>query len=584
MRRSPILLFAFFIAILLAVAAQQCLADNLPGGSYQQSCRNMSANGGTLSAQCRTRSGNWPNTSLPNYHQCIGDIQNQDGQLRCNRGAAPPGGSYTRSCRDVWLENGTLHASCQNRGGVWITSVLPNISQCRGDIQNQEGQLRCDRGATPPGGSYTASCRDIWLDNQTLHANCQNRNGGWVSSTIPDISRCRGDIQNQDGQLHCNLGGATPRGSYMGSCRDIWVDGTVLHASCPNGSGGWFPGAIDMFGWCLGDIFNFNGALTCNKLPLPGGSYQQTCSDMWVSGDTVNAHCKTAGGGMATAQLTQFSHCLPGSIENHGGTLVCTFGNQPPPQGSYRQSCSNIAMTDFTLTASCVTGSTRVLAQTSSLDVRGCTGDIANIHGFLTCPKGNGPEPAGSYLKSCRNIVVAGTVLKALCETPQGNWLPTTLANYQTCAGRIENYNGVLRCPAGPPPPGPPSPVGYAKLEVNNCNSDVDRVGKHRSISVYLLDLNLPAAGYWLSARMKTQYAEDGSCPFDENGQPADPDTINLIGHNGWVNGHSFKVVIVDPLMQACEGQDNPLIDNCVRNSFFIKANTDGDTFKYVVW
>lgn len=509
-----------FTAVVLG-GGHKCLADNPPGGSYQQSCRNISANGGTLTAQCRTRSGAWPNTSLPNYHQCVGDIQNQDGQLRCNRGAAPPGGSYQQSCRDVWIDSGTLHASCRNRGGNWMTSDLPNVSQCRGDIQNQEGQLRCNRG------------------------------------------------------------GDAPKGSYTSSCRDISVDGNTLHASCSNGSGAWIPGAIVGFAACQGDIFNFNGALLCNKAPLPTGSYQQSCSEMWMDSDTLHARCRTSGGGIVTAQLAQISRCFPGSIENHGGALVCTYGNRTPPAGSYRQSCANLTMIDNSLSANCRTISNA--SRSSSLDVRGCTGDISNIDGFLTCAKGNGPAPSGSYLKSCRDIVVAGTVLKASCETPQGAWLPTTLNNYQNCGGQIENHLGALRCTSGPIPGPTPGPGGYLKLDINNCNVDVDRVGKHRSISVYLVDLSLPNSGFFLATRMKTQYNEAGSCPFDDNGQPADADTIDLIGHNGWVNGHNFKVFIVDPLMQSCEGQDNPTIDNCVRNTFFIKSNKDGDTFKFVV-
>jgi hypothetical protein len=516
-------LTSYLIFVLTAVGlggGQKCLADTPPAGSYQQSCRNINANGGTLTAQCRTRSGGWPNTSLANYHQCIGDIQNQDGQLRCNR------------------------------------------------------------GASPPGGSYTGSCRDIWLDNQTLLANCQTRGGAWVSSAL-DVSQCRGDIQNQDGQLRCNQGGDPPKGSYRSSCRDIRVDGNILHASCSNGSGIWIPGVIVGFGACQGDIFNTNGTLLCNKAPLPAGSYQQSCAEMWIDADTLHARCKTSGGGVLTAQLAQVSRCFPGSIENQGGALACTYGNRTPPSGSYRQSCANLTMIDNTLSANCRTTSNA--ASSSSLDVRGCTGDISNVDGFLTCPKGNGPAPAGSYQKSCRDIVIAGTVLKALCETPQGGWLPTTLTNYQNCRGQIENHLGTLRCTSGPIPGPTPDPGGYLKLDVNNCNADVDAAGKHRSVSVYLVDLNLPSGGFFLATRMNAQYNEAGSCPFDDNGQPADADTIDLIGHNGWVNGHTFKVFIVDPLMQACEGQDNPTIDNCVRNSFLIKSNKNGDTFKFVV-
>jgi hypothetical protein len=150
---ASILVIDFFVATLFAVAAQKSFADNLPAGSYTQSCRDAWVDHGTLHASCQTRAGNWITSVLPDISRCRGDISNQDGQLRCNRGAAPPGGSHTQgspprgsylqSCRDVWVDNDTLHASCQTRGGNWITSVLRDISRCRGDIANQDGQLRC---------------------------------------------------------------------------------------------------------------------------------------------------------------------------------------------------------------------------------------------------------------------------------------------------------------------------------------------------------------------------------------------------------------------------------------------------------
>jgi CVNH domain len=223
---ASILVIDFFVATLFAVAAQKSFADNLPAGSYTQSCRDVWVENDTLHASCQTRAGNWITSVLPDISSCGGDISNQDGHLRCNRGAGPPGGyrtqgspsprgSYLQSCRDVWVENDTLHASCQTRAGNWITSGLTYISQCRGDISNQDGHLRCNRGAAPPGGSrtqgspprgsYTQSCRDVWVANDILHASCQTRAGNWITSVLRDFSSCGGDIANQDGQLRCTV-------------------------------------------------------------------------------------------------------------------------------------------------------------------------------------------------------------------------------------------------------------------------------------------------------------------------------------------------------------------------------------------
>jgi CVNH domain len=54
-----------------------------PGGSYQQSCRNVRMNGGTLTASCPGPNGNWMTTSI-NPRSCRGaDIANRNGQLVC---------------------------------------------------------------------------------------------------------------------------------------------------------------------------------------------------------------------------------------------------------------------------------------------------------------------------------------------------------------------------------------------------------------------------------------------------------------------------------------------------------------------
>jgi len=108
----------------LAVGSTLVQADPLPGGSYQQSCRNLSSDGGTLRGDCRTRDVGWVGTRLDNVHQCVGDFDNENGQLRCSRGGRPPGGSYTQSCRDIWFAGDMLHASCVTHAGNWFGTAL----------------------------------------------------------------------------------------------------------------------------------------------------------------------------------------------------------------------------------------------------------------------------------------------------------------------------------------------------------------------------------------------------------------------------------------------------------------------------
>jgi len=53
--------------------------------------------------------------------------------------------------------------------------------------------------------------------------------------------------------------------------------------------------------------------------------------------------------------------------------------------------------------------------------------------------------PAGSYVQSCRNMVVNGDVLNAECQDAQNNWHPTSISSLSTCAA-IDNVNGQLKC------------------------------------------------------------------------------------------------------------------------------------------
>lgn len=120
----------------------------------------------------------------------------------------PPPGSYTQSCRDIWIEGVTLHANCKDLSGQFVPSPPLDISTCKGgDIFNANGQLGCKPPAHRPNppGSYLGSCTRVSVDsNDTLHATCKNRAGEWIATHLDNISTCRGVIENQDGQLRCS--------------------------------------------------------------------------------------------------------------------------------------------------------------------------------------------------------------------------------------------------------------------------------------------------------------------------------------------------------------------------------------------
>lgn len=147
-----------------------------PGGSYQQTCRNIGVRGSTLHAECQNTGGGWQSTELRDYNRCNGEIQNINGSLQCtgnNRGGygpndgrgddhgrdadrghdrdhdrdqynGAPRGSYYQTCQNVQVNGNTLTASCQKKNGKTRNTSLHNYQQCR-DIENDNGKLRCSR-------------------------------------------------------------------------------------------------------------------------------------------------------------------------------------------------------------------------------------------------------------------------------------------------------------------------------------------------------------------------------------------------------------------------------------------------------
>ena len=58
----------------------------------------------------------------------------------------------------------------------------------------------------PPPGSYRESCRDIRMQGSVLHALCRRARGRGEQRTALNIAHCVGDIGNNDGHLVCHGG------------------------------------------------------------------------------------------------------------------------------------------------------------------------------------------------------------------------------------------------------------------------------------------------------------------------------------------------------------------------------------------
>ena len=60
-----------------------------------------------------------------------------------------------------------------------------------------------------------------------------------------------------------------PPGTYLRSCGDAYLQGGTLIAACRRVNGSAQPTALPAVQYCVGDIGNLNGALTCTYAGAP---------------------------------------------------------------------------------------------------------------------------------------------------------------------------------------------------------------------------------------------------------------------------------------------------------------------------
>lgn len=229
---------------------------------------------------------------------------------------------------------------------------------------------------------------------------------------------------------------------------------------------------------------------------IPQGSYQQTCNNVSVNGDTLLASCQDANGTWHSASLPGFQRCTS-EITNDNGSLRCVMsGYSTPaasgssPSGSYLQTCQDVHVKGDDLKARCQTQSGD-FRDAKLDDYAKCRGDIVNDDGHLRCISGApvaapgtygvpGPYgmpganasvigPNGSYTQTCAAIHVSGNDLHARCQTHNGSLRDAKLDNYSKCRGDIVNDDGHLRCVSGAPVAAPyGAPARYAGLNGPN--------------------------------------------------------------------------------------------------------------------
>jgi hypothetical protein len=125
-----------------------------------------------------------------------------------------PPGSWQGSCRNGRTYGGTFSADCQANGGAYRHSSI-NLSQCRGgSVGNNNGQLFCESGnyrygngtwsgGAMPQGTWQSSCRNAYMRGSILTASCTDGSGRYVRSSL-NVSQCRrNSVANHDGRLSC---------------------------------------------------------------------------------------------------------------------------------------------------------------------------------------------------------------------------------------------------------------------------------------------------------------------------------------------------------------------------------------------
>ena len=113
------------------------------------------------------------------------------------------------------------------------------------------------------------------------------------------------------------------------------------------------------------------------------------------------------------------------------GAMVLSAAAADIPPGSYQQTCRDIKLRGDSLRAKCET--TRYQwVRTQLDDVDRCVGDITNIDGQLTCNKSSVP-PQGTYLETCKNVRVRYNTLWARCKNMNGQWVDTSLNDFNRC-------------------------------------------------------------------------------------------------------------------------------------------------------
>lgn len=219
-----------------------------------------------------------------------------------------PTGPWRDGCKNVsWPSDNSFCATCtSSRLSKW------SCVNCLQNLHMTDSILHC---GTLPGGIWRSTCSLDSFDGKTLCASCEHNSTRKYSCI--DASSCSRGVFNMLGELWCEA-------PWIDVCRPLNYTNQILCASCNSSES-----CLDLSSAkCTQPLYNFYGTLQC--VPLPRGSYEDTCKSFSFTGGKLCAQCH---GSTYVSCLDSPESCLRG-VESIGGKLSCI-----PPLGPYRTSC-----------------------------------------------------------------------------------------------------------------------------------------------------------------------------------------------------------------------------------------------------
>jgi hypothetical protein len=188
---------------------------------------------------------------------------------------AAPGGSYLQSCQDISFKNGVLKAACNDgtSSGGDVLGFLPgggkpfstltdaDYSSLKtvncdpaGDIFNHFGTLYCiaKKGAAAvhaiPAGSYLQSCNSMIVITQVLHATCDTGDNSTTQNHLT-LAQCDlgKSIDNISGQLICSPATAQSTAAIKAATQPSPPPPSPVQAALKAAGCSWFLGRANQY-------------------------------------------------------------------------------------------------------------------------------------------------------------------------------------------------------------------------------------------------------------------------------------------------------------------------------------------------